>query len=212
MLEKDIPDLNIFMVCDSVNRKAFSQLPPKYKFRTCRENELDIWMGFPFDDEKAKIQYRSFMIEYFETTYAKRKELFFKKCLFVVDEKDRPVATCFIWKAYGKIPSIHWFKTIKNAEGQGIGRALLTEVMKNENEYPIILHTQPSSFRAIKLYSDFGFKIATNKKVGMRKNQYQEALPILKEFMKPEAYKNLQFGEIKKEYIDLLSKEKTNQF
>ncbi len=212
MLEKDIPDLNIFMACDKVNTKAFSCLPKGYSFRLCREDELDIWKGFPFDDEKLKKEFKQYMTDYFNTTYLPKQDLFFKKCLFVVDEKDTPIATCFAWKAYNKVPSIHWFKTLKQCEGKGIGRALLTKVMMQEKDYPIILHTQPGSFRAIKLYSDFGFKIATNKKVGIRENQYEQALPILKEFMKPEYYKNLQFGKISKEYIDIIKKEKTNQF
>ncbi len=212
MLEKDIPDLNIFMVCDKVNTKAFSHLPKGYNFRLCRRDELDIWKGFPFDDEKLKEEFRPYMTDFFKTTYSSDEDLFFKKCLFVVDEKDTPVATCFVWRAYGKVPSVHWFKTLKQCEGQGIGRALLTEVISGEKDFPIILHTQPSSYRAIKLYSDFGFKIATNEKVGMRENQYEQALPILREFMTPQSYKNLQFGEICKEYIDIIGKEETNQF
>lgn len=212
MLEKDIPDLNIFMVCNKLNTNAFSSLPKGYKIRTCRENEVDTWKKFHFDDEKAKDENYPYMTEFYNKTYASNKELFFKKCLFVVDEQDNPIATCFVWKAYGKIPSIHWFKTLKVAEGRGIGRAILTEVLKDEKEFPIILHTQPGSFRAIKLYTDFGFKIATNKKVGLRENQYKEALPILKEFMTQKAYENLQFDEISNEYIDIISRENTNQF
>ena len=49
-------------------------------------------------------------------------------------------------------------------EGKGIGRALLSYVMQSlpQNEYPVFLHTHPASFRAIKLYSDMGFKLLTD--------------------------------------------------
>ena len=53
-----------------------------------------------------------------------------------------------------------------------------------DDDYPVYLHTQPSSFKAIGLYSNIGFKIVTNKTIGYRENNYKECLPILKQFIK----------------------------
>lgn len=83
----------------------------------------------PFDDMKSAKEYNGFMTEYFNDVYGSKEDLFFQKCLFVCDKNDTPIGTCFAWKAYEKISTIHWFKVRKNYEGSGIGRALLSIVM-----------------------------------------------------------------------------------
>jgi len=198
MLEKDIPDLNIFMMCDYLNQDALRDIPKGFYVRTCKPEELDVWKAFPFDNDDDKKSYYDYMTEYFNSVYLEKKEEFYLKCLFLCEEKtDKPVSTCFIWKAYNKINTIHWFKTIKEYEGRGLGRALLSYIMSSLDkiEYPIFLHTQPGSFRAIGLYSSFGFKIVTNDIIGYRENHYKESLPILKQFMTPKTFQGLQFTE-----------------
>ena len=46
--------------------------------------------------------------------------------------------------------------------------------------------------RAIKLYSDFGFKLITDLVVGYRENNLQESLPYLKEALPEKDFANLQ--------------------
>ena len=57
----------------------------------------------------------------------------------------------------------------------------------------VFLHTQPSSFRAIKLHSDFGFAFLTDPIIGYRKNDLEECLTILKEHMPQKDFEKLQF-------------------
>lgn len=213
MVEDEIPELNIFMMCDKLDEKALSSLPKGFYFRTCRKEELDIWKQFPFDKEEDKREYKSFMTEYFENVYAPYGDLFFDRCLFVCDENDKPVATCFAWKAYDEFYTIHWLKVLKEYENKGLGRAILSEVMKNidNNNYPIYLHTQPGSFRAIKLYSDFGFSILTDEYVGNRKNEYEESLEYLKYFMK-DKFNRLSFKESDGRFSEEAKKSKISQF
>lgn len=47
-------------------------------------------------------------------------------------------------------------------------------------ELPIYLHTQPWSYRAVKLYNDFGFCIAQTDTYGTAVNEYEKAMPVLK--------------------------------
>ncbi len=192
--EENIPDLNIFMVCDKVNKKAFSNLPNRYHFRNIKKEELDLWKEFPFDSDEDKKEYKGFMDDYFNNVYQPLEEEFYKKCLFICNDDDKPVATCFLWKSYNEIYTIHWLKVLKEYEGLGLGRAILTKVMSEitPSMYPIYLHTQASSFRAIKLYTDFGFEIITDEKIGNRKNNYKESLVYLEYYMK-DNYKKLKF-------------------
>jgi ribosomal protein S18 acetylase RimI-like enzyme len=214
MKEAEIPDRNIFMMCDSLNRTALSELPIGYSLRNCRRDELDIWRKMPFDNPDLATEYDNFMTDYFTVTYGGKEELFFAKTLFVCDDRDKPIATCLTWKAYDEFNTIQWFKVLKECEGKGIGRALLSIVMQKLErcDYPVYLHTQPSSFRAIKLYSDFGFSLLSDDKIGIRKNDLDECMPILAEFMPQDFFQQLTIAAAPKEFIDTVDKYHTNQF
>lgn len=80
------------------------------------------------------------------------------------------------------------------------------------HDYPVYLHTQPSSFRAIKLYSDFGFSLLSGNKFGIRTNDMDECLPILEEFMPKEYFHKLRIIAAPKEFEYTVNKYDTNQF
>jgi ribosomal protein S18 acetylase RimI-like enzyme len=214
MKEEQIPDYNIFMMCEKLNEDALSRLSKSYYFRKCRPDELEIWKAFPFDAPIIPAEYEEFMNQIMNDSYGENMDAFFQNTLFVCNREDKPVATCSYWKAYGKINTIHWLKTLKEYEGQGIGRALMSEIMRSfaSSDYPIYIHTQPGSFRAIKLYSDFGFHLLKGGQLGSRKNELEQSLPILKEFMTEKDFENLCFRNTPGHLIKLLEKETTIQF
>lgn len=213
-MENEIPDKNLFMMCKALNSNAVSYLSKEYHVRTCRRNELEKWKEMPFDDAKSAEEYKDFMTKYFDDVYGNKENLFFLKCLFVCDKNDTPIGTCFAWKAYDKFTAVHWFKVRKEYEGSGIGRALLSIVMSGieENEYPVFLHTQPSSFRAIKLYSDFGFAFLTDPIIGYRKNDLEECLPILKIHMPQKYFEKLQFANALENFLEAVKSSNVNEF
>lgn len=214
MKEEEIPDKNIFMMCEALNRNSLTELPASYSIRSCRPDELGIWKTMPFDDADLAKEYEGFMSDYFTTDYGGKEELFFAKTLFVCDRQDKPIATCLSWKAYNEFNTIQWFKVLKEYEGQGIGRALLSIIMQKleMRDYPVYLHTQPSSFRAIKLYSDFGFSLLSGDNFGIRKNDLDECLPILEKFMPKEYFQKLRITTAPKEFEDTVNQYDTNQF
>lgn len=214
MKEEEIPDKNIFMICEALNRNSLTELPDSYFIRSCRPDELGIWKTMPFDDADLAKEYEGFMSDYFTTTYGGKEELFFAKTLFVCDRQDKPIATCLSWKAYNEFNTIQWFKVLKEYEGQGIGRALLSIIMQKleMRDYPVYLHTQPSSFRAIKLYSDFGFSLLSGDNFGIRKNDLNGCLPILEKFMPKEYFQKLRITTAPKEFEDTVNQYDTNQF
>ena len=214
MKEAEIPDKNIFMMCEVLNRNSLTEMSVSYSIRNCRSDELGIWKTMPFDDADLAKEYEGFMSDYFTTTYGGKEELFFAKTLFVCDNQDKPIATCLSWKAYNEFNTIQWFKVLKGYEGQGIGRALLSIIMQElgMHDYPVYLHTQPSSFRAIKLYSDFGFSLLSGDKFGIRNNDLDECLSILEEFMPKEYFHKLRIIPAPKEFEDTVNKYDINQF
>ncbi|KAA3646213.1 MAG: N-acetyltransferase [Chloroflexi bacterium] len=212
--EQEIPDKNLFMVCEQLNRDALSALSDVYHIRNCRKDELDIWKDMPFDDPIEPNKYRQYMTDFFSAVYTPKGDLFYKKCLFVCDERDRPIGTAFIWKAYDEFNTVHWLKVLKEHEGKGIGRALLSIIMEElqEGDYPVYLHTQPGSFRAVKLYSDFGFKLLSDPIIGARSNDLEECLPILEKHMKKANFDRLQIVSAPKDFLKKMKTEKENHF
>lgn len=210
----EIPDLNLFMMCEKLNRDALRPLPEGYHMRYGREDELDIWKAMHFDDPAVAREYHGYMGKYFDAVYAPKGDLFFRRCLYVCDKNDVPVGTCFVWKAYDRVNTIHWYKVLLPYENRGIGRALLSETMKDldDSDYPVYLHTQPSSYRAIKLYSDFGFAFVTDPVVGHRENHLQQCLPILKEYMPEKDFENLRFAPAGKDFLDAAASSDVEQF
>lgn len=214
MKEEEIPDYNIFMMCERLNQQALTDLQPDYYFRNCRPEELDIWKAFPFDSDTVPAEYEDLMNQIIKDSYSGNMEAFFRNTLFVCNKEGKPVATCSHWKAYGTINTIHWLKTRKAHEGKGIGRAVLSAIMRrfDHTDYPIYLHTQPGSFRAIKLYSDFGFQLLRGGRLGTRVNELEESLPILQEFMLKKDFECLKIIDTPDYLIKLLENETTIQF
>ncbi|MCL1917284.1 MAG: GNAT family N-acetyltransferase [Peptococcaceae bacterium] len=132
-----------------------------------------------------------FINHYYNKVYALREDEFFRRCTFAVDDNDKPVATSGIWQSYGRINTVLGFFILPEYEGCGVGRGLFGEVLKNA-EFPIYIHTHPIANRAIKLYSDFGFKLITDPVVGYRRNNLQEGLRYLKKVLPEKDFLNLQ--------------------
>lgn len=192
-MTEEIPDKHLFMICEKLNEDACRELPAGFHVRHCTKDELDLWKAMIFDTPELAAEYYDFMTRFYHDVYAKKGDLFFRKCLFVCNESDTPVGTCFIWKAYNKFNAIHWLKVRKAYEGKGIGRALLSILMRelSKEDYPVFLHTHPSSYRAIKLYTDFGFCLLSDPVIGTRSNHLDECLPILKKYMPEHVFNSL---------------------
>lgn len=205
---------NLFMMCPRLNESALSDIPDGYHIRTCRREELDLWKAIHFDDETAAREQYPYMTRYFETVYEPAGEKFWNCCLFLCDADDRPVGTCFSWKAYERATTIHWYKVRKECEGNGLGRALLSEVMRKleMSDYPVFLHTHPGCFRAIKLYTDFGFALLRDPVIGYRTNDLDVSLPYLREMMHAKAYDALKFADAPTWFLEAAKISEFSQF
>lgn len=211
---EELPDKNIFMMCKTLNQAALTPLPHGFHIRNCRKDELDTWMAMPFDRPAEAIAYKKFMEDFFATTYGGREELFYNNTLFVCNPSDQPIATCLLWKAYQEFNTIHWLKVVKEYEGLGIGRALLSIILKDltTNEFPIYLHTQPGSYRAIKLYADFGFELLSDGLIGNRQNDLEECLPLLQTYMPQKDFEQLRIGKAPAYFLNRLKTYNTIEF
>ena len=111
-MEPDIAGKDLFMVCHSPRKAAYRSLPEGYFFRRCRRDELELWKKFHFDDLETARRMLPYMDGYFQEVYGGEDGGFFDRCLFACTEEDLPVGTCFLWKAYGKLDTLHWLKAV----------------------------------------------------------------------------------------------------
>jgi len=197
--------MDLFMMCENLNKNAFSELPDGYYFRNLRTDEFEAWKDLQcVDNMDQRDAYHAVYDEYYKNAYEPKGDLFFNNCVMVCDKDDKFVGSLTFWKSYDKFNTLGWFGVAQAFEGRGIGRALISHVMGklSNSEYPVFLHTHPSSYRAIKLYSDFGFRLITDKKVGKRNNDLDECMPMLKQDMPAKDFANLQTARAPQFFLD----------
>lgn len=81
------------------------------------------------------------------------------------------------------VASLHWLVISPEHQGKKLGKALCKRIMKvfyEKNEFPVYIHTQPWSYIAILLYIRQGFKLQMTDTFSNYKNQYLQAVNVLK--------------------------------
>lgn len=205
MSTKNIPYKSIIMRCDCVNENAFAEVADCFSIVKYHSEMKPVWIEIQkaagqFDDSSDVD-----IAEYFEKTFLFENSRICESCYFLKDNiEEKYVGTCCAWfsnKDKRIIPVLHWLAVVPSYRNKGCARMLITEVLKvfklkYENQ-AIYLHTQPSSFQAIKLYNDFGFNIAKKDSYGNAVNEYADAMKILEKVMSVDAYMRLKNSVVK---------------
>lgn len=147
-----LPDKNLFMMCPERRPETFGPFPDGFLVREMTEADLPAWMAMPFDDPRDAEAHRPYMEEFVTRVHGPDLERFYDQTT-VVEQNERMVGVCTRWKAYGKIETVQWLKVKPECEGIGLGRALMSRLLEDA-QFPVYLHTQPESFRAIGRYTD----------------------------------------------------------
>ncbi|BCN30895.1 GNAT family N-acetyltransferase [Anaeromicropila herbilytica] len=192
--EGDIEYKSIFMRCDEVNKDAYRTVPSLVSIERYKSGMEKIWA----DIQKASGEFPESSNEevtsYFINRFGSESISLTERCFFLKDNKsEKYFGTCMAWekkKDDKVIPVLHWLAVDSEYCGKGYARVLITKVMKffeinNYNE-TVFLHTQPKSFKAIKLYSDFGFCLTAKDVYGIAANESEESISLLEKYMKDE--------------------------
>ncbi len=190
MLDRTIPFYNTILRCDRYEPGdkalpdgfAISAYKPGYEKAWA---ELEYSVGDFDSSEQAK--------EYFINTYLKDRELY-DRLLFVVNPENRVVGSCIAWSDMRNdkpVSSLHWLVVDEKYQGMMLWRALcraVMEIYEKQNAFPVYIHTQPWSWKAIMLYMSLGFRIQKHDSFSHYENQYEHAMKALKEVVSPEQY------------------------
>ena len=182
--------MNLFMQCHTVRPEAFAAFPPGYEARRCRPEDVPVWTRLA-----AGEAYEQELVRYFERVYAPQAKAFFERFYLEVNSAGEAVGTCGLWRAYGQVETVHWYRVLPQMEGLGLGRALLSVVMRSVGDTPVYLHTHPECDRAVHLYSEFGFELITDERIGYRENHVEAGMAYLQAHMPPAYFEKLRLTQ-----------------
>jgi GNAT superfamily N-acetyltransferase len=189
MLDKSIPYYNIIMKRNPGTPVAEPLLPKGYMFVPYCEGDEESWAEI----ETSVGEFDSIpeALKYFNVNYLTHLKDLMNRSFFIATTSGEKVATATCWQRYYdglRVPSFEWIAVKPGYQGLGLGKAVVFEGMKRmiefEGDVPVYLHTQTWSYRAVGIYLQAGFNFLESGSFGGYKNDYEKALPILKEKMK----------------------------
>jgi ribosomal protein S18 acetylase RimI-like enzyme len=207
---EDLPDKNVFMMCREPRPHALAPFPTGFSVRQMGASDLPAWMAMPFDDPRDAAVHRPFMEDYVSRVYGGAMDRFFAQTM-IVEQGGHMVGVCTRWKAYGALETVHWLKVKPEWEGAGVGRALMTHLLEHA-EFPVYLHTQPESFRAIGLYVDLGFVLLEGERFGRRVNHLDASTSYLEQHLRPDAVQKLETVEAPEHFRRVTARADTEEF
>lgn len=200
MIDKTIAYKSIIMGCDKINTLAYKKVPSSYSIKYYTFGDEKQWVNIHESIGEFQGYSTEDIYNYFETNFMADIKKLERRCIFLVEKSTGIYVGCCM-ASFGKkdeitIPILHWLAIRDGYENQGLARVLITETMKNFSKLytegkRIYLHTQPGSYKAIKLYHDFGFCLLRQDKYGDAINEYDEALLELKKYMLSDVYSEL---------------------
>lgn len=194
MLDRTIPFYNTILRCDDYQHKdvvlpkGFSIEPYKYGYEKAWA-ELEYAIGDFESLEEAE--------NYFVTTYLQNQELL-ENILFLVNENKMIIGSCIAWQDKRKdsvVSSLHWLVVDEKYHGIGLGKALsyaTMNIFEEQKKFPVYIHTQPWSWKAIFLYLSLGFKLQKEDTFSHYENEYFKAIGELKKIVSEKQFELLQ--------------------
>ena len=194
MLDRTIPFYNTILRCDNyqykdaVLPKGFSIVPYKSGYEKAWA-ELEYSIGDFESLEEAE--------SYFISTYLQNGSMM-NNILFLLNEDNQVVGSCIAWQDKRKesiVSSLHWLVVDENYHGMGLGKALCYATMnifEAQDKFPVYIHTQPWSWKAIILYLSLGFKLQKHDTFSHYENEYYQAMAELKKIVSEKQFELLQ--------------------
>ena len=192
--DRTIPFYNLILRCGAWQRR-YAPLPEGFSIRGYRPGDEDAWAALEYETgdfdtpEEAR--------RYFAGTYCAHPRELAERCLFAVDGQGRAAGTCTAWRdprGDGEAASLHWLAVSPSHQGKGLGRALCRralEIFQDLGEFPVYIHTQPWSWKAVLLYTKEGFRLQKTDTFGTYRNQYALGMEALRAVLPPERYGEL---------------------
>lgn len=163
MLDKSIPYFGVLMIKTDTSDYPRFELPDGFTIVGYQPGFETEWAKLMFEVDQTDTLKEAEVL--FAKEFLSRPSLLPKQCLFVLSKTGEIVAAASLWHGehFGKtFQRIHFVATKPEYQGKGLIKALLTRLLDLYNEMGfrnfIYLTSQTWSYKAINLYSKFGFK------------------------------------------------------
>jgi len=192
MLDRTIPFYNTILRCDKYAPQT-PPLPEGFSIRAYRPGDEKSWarMETAIGDFETESEAESYFASHYLQNPARREDI-----LFAVNAEGAAVGSCIAWtdpKETETVSSLHWLVVDEAYQGQGLGRALACAVTDCfAGRFPVYIHTQPWSWKAILLYLSLGFRLQKTDSFARYENQYAAAMETLCRTLTAEQYALLQ--------------------
>lgn len=191
MLDRTIPFYNIILRCDCYQHREVI-LPNGFSIANYDKGYEKAWAELEFSvgdfDSLEEAE------NYFAASYMQNQELLLSNVRFLLNKDKAVIGSCIAWQDKRKdsyASSLHWLIVDEEYHGMGLGKALCCEIMnifEAQGQFPIYIHTQPWSWKAIFLYLSLGFKLHKTDTFANYTNEYYEAMTALKQIVTEEQF------------------------
>lgn len=198
MLDRTIPFYNTILRCDHYLTKD-TALPNGYSVVTYKPGYEKAWAELEYS--VGDFNSAGEAEEYFVSTYLKDTDKT-DNILFLKDAEDKIIGSSIAWqddRNGALVSSLHWLIVDEDHQGMGLGKALCCAVMNiyaGKGAFPVYIHTQPWSWKAILLYVSLGFKLQKYDTFSHYVNQYDDAMRTLKEQLSDDQFELLEKNSV----------------
>ena len=154
--------VEVAMCIDSLSDLPDFALPEGFSFRRFREGDDQTWAaiesaagGFP-DARKAR--------DHFASEFSGKEDELGQRCFFLLGPASQPVGMTMAWYDAdflgGLWGRLHWVAIVPDWQGMGLAKPLVSRAMEELSTHydRAYLITQTTSYVAVKVYLDFGFR------------------------------------------------------
>ncbi len=162
-IERTLKYVNLYLVNNDLNNIPDYKLPDGYRFVFFSDGDEEDWVNI----EISSGEFLSYEegIEAFNHYYGDHYEELKKLCLFIENEQGEKVATATAFYLDNPIDDItgnvHWVSVKKEYQGKHLSKPLISETLRKMSKLghkKTLLHTQTSTWLAVKVYLDIGFE------------------------------------------------------
>ncbi|MBR6570458.1 MAG: GNAT family N-acetyltransferase [Clostridia bacterium] len=137
-------------------------LPEGYRFVFYQPGDRDAWIDIEISARELKDFSEG--VRVWQQYYGHVEDTLYNRMLFIENEKGEKVATATAFYDETLPPErgqVHWVAVRRGHQGRGLARPLIAQVlrvMKQRGHSEAMLHTQTTTWVAVRLYLEFGFR------------------------------------------------------
>ncbi|WP_411843814.1 GNAT family N-acetyltransferase [Salinicoccus sp. HZC-1] len=157
--------IKLQMIRHDLNDIPQYELPEGYSFRLFQKGDEAIWANIETRVDEFKTEATA--IERFEREFGPYIDEMGHRYLFIENAEGEAIGTATAW--YGDLEGdgnirgrIHWVGIVPEHQGRGLSKPLLSEAMNILAKFhdAVYLTSQTTSWQAVNMYLNFGFKPA----------------------------------------------------